>query len=200
MLLVSVLMITDSLGVLALETQNSGSAAISKEMVARVKRESPEAAGKATPGTATTDALPEGEQCGAEATSCGLDDAEFLPVETEISFADLMKGPVVLDFFKPDCPACLKMVPVMESLRSTCASRGLRVEKINISDPVNMRLARELGVRGTPTFLFVDEQAVEVARLVGVQETVAVQQAMAVLMGKACADFSPLVGGALGTP
>jgi len=140
----------------------------------------------ASPGVAESGA----QQCSEESTGCGLSAESGPEPFMEYSLDDLVTGPVMLDFFKPDCPACLRMVPVIESVRATCAGEGLRVEKIDLSRPGNLQIARQMGVVGTPTLVLLDEEGKEVSRLVGVQELETVQRAIAVLMGGACADFS----------
>lgn len=191
LVLVAMLMVTDSLGALTFSAGDESSARISKEMVIRVKREPATPAVPLTPRAGESD---DGaaQQCAASSDSCGLDEAdEFLgELDFEISLDSLISGPVVLDFFKPDCPACLRMVPVLRSLDATCSAKGLRVEKIDISDPVNRHLAMQMGVIGTPTLVFFDRESQEVARLVGAQSFEAVHQAIAVLMDGACAEFS----------
>lgn len=195
LVIVAVLMVTDSLGIMTLSAGDESSAKVAKEMVVRVKREP--AKPVVQPGTAVAEAgdgaLSDPQQCSAEATSCGIegDPEDFLSgMDFEMSIDSLTAGPVILDFFKPDCPACLKMVPVLQSVDTTCSGEGLRIEKIDISDPVNKQLAMQMGVVGTPTLVFFDPDSQEVARLVGAQPFEAVHQAISVLMGGVCADFS----------
>jgi cytochrome c-type biogenesis protein len=194
LVVVAVLMVTDSLGVLTLDPGETSSARISKEMTVNVKREParPVLDAKRPAAEALADSPDGAQQCGAEASSCGIEGGGelFAEADFEMSLGDLTVGPVVLDFFKPDCPACLKMVPVLQTLGTTCSGEGLRIEKIDISDPVNKQLAIQMGVLGTPTLLFFDNQGQEVSRLVGAQSMESVHRAVAVLMGEVCADFS----------
>jgi cytochrome c-type biogenesis protein len=191
LVLVAVFMVTDSLGALTFSAGDASSAKISQEMVVRVKREPGKPVVAVGQKTAERNSA-EPQQCGAEANSCGIEGGgDFLAgADFEVSLGSLTTGPVVLDFFKPDCPACLKMVPVLQNLDSSCAAEGLRIEKIDISDPINRQLAMQMGVVGTPTLVFFDGESREVARLVGAQPFDAVHQAVAVLMGGVCADFS----------
>ena len=193
LVLVAMLMVTDSLGALTFSVGDENSARISKEMVVRVKREAVKPVVEVSP-TVTVEGSDSsgGQECTATSSSCGIDGSEeFLEgADFELSLDSLVSGPVVLDFFKPDCPACLRMVPVMRSLDNTCAKKGLRIEKIDISDPINRRLALQMGVMGTPTLVFFNQESREVARLVGAQPFEAVHQAISVLMGGTCAEFS----------
>ena len=190
LVLVAVLMVTDSLGTLTFSAGDNSSARISQEMMVRVQRDPARPAVEVS--GATEQLVAASGECTAETSACGLDedDATRNGAGFEVSLESLISGPVVLDFFRPDCPACLTMVPVLRSLNTTCASKGLRIEKIDISDPVNRQIARQMGVVGTPTLVFFDEESREVARLVGAQPFAAVHQAIAVLMGGTCAEFS----------
>jgi thiol-disulfide isomerase/thioredoxin len=192
LVVVAMLMVTDSLGTLTFSAGDESSARISKEMVVRVKRDPARPVVDFRPVAGNESALDGAQECSAESESCGLGEVPGTGFEgdMELSLDTLLTGPVVLDFFKPDCPACLRMVPVLRSLDDTCASKGLRIEKIDISDPINRRLAMEMGVMGTPTLLFYNDDSQEVARLVGAQPFEAVHQAISVLMGGTCAEFS----------
>ncbi len=191
LVVVAMLMVTDSLGALTFSAGDESSARISKEMVVRVKRAPAKPVVDVRPaGAAERLGLDGAQECTAESESCGLGEVPELAGDVEIPLDSLLAGPVVLDFFKPDCPACLKMVPVLRSLDATFASKGLRIEKIDISDPLNRRLAMEMGVMGTPTLLFYDYESQEVARLVGAQPFEAVHQAISVLMDGSCSEFS----------
>lgn len=191
LVLVAVFMVTDSLGSLTFSAGDESAARISKEMVVKVQRD-PARPVVEVPRVGDPSAAAGGGECTAESSSCGLDEAAEALSDpgVEVSLDNLIRGPVVLDFFRPDCPACLRMVPLLRSLDETCASKGLRVEKIDVSDPVNRQLARQMGVVGTPTLVFFDKESSEVARLVGAQPFAALHQAIAVLMGGTCAEFS----------
>lgn len=175
LVLVSLAMVTDSVGLLAFDTDVAASAGISKNLVAKVK--------KPAPADAKTGAL-----CDSE-SSCELDDSE-IEVEMDMAMDQITAGPAMVEFMQPDCPACLKMVPIVQSMNSSCAGEGLRIDVIDISVPENRAIAHQFGVRGTPTFVFFDNGGTEVARLVGAQDFDTVHQAVAVVMGEVCADFS----------
>jgi len=190
LVLVAVLMVTDHVGILTFTAGEGSSAAISQEIMAKT------GAGK---GVAVVErAVPSGgeaitaEEAGAceSEESCELGESDFEFQLDPVAVDELKKGPVALYFHKPDCPACLKMVPVMQTLTDSCVGEGLGVTKIDISVPENRQLALQMGVRGTPTLAFFDYDGGEVSRLIGYQELDAVQGAAAVLMGKVCAEFT----------
>jgi cytochrome c-type biogenesis protein len=194
LILMSVMMITDSIDLLTFSAGSSSSAEISQEMVVNLKRPAVNRIitdSEMNTRTETSDGTE--QQCTEDSDSCGLgeaDDSFSEELNVSMSLGQLTQGPVILDFFKPDCPACMKMVPILQSVQTTCSGEGLRVEKIDISDPVNRRLAMQMGVVGTPTLLFFNEDGQEVARLVGAQELRSIQQAIDIIMGEVCADFT----------
>ncbi len=207
----AVLMVTDNVGFLTLSpgTDSADELAVS---LSRTRSEGgPERdvlaggegdAASRTPagagsGTAKAGApAAEGGAAQCEASSgCGLggdEDELFLAgaAQTTVDVTRLTRGPVLIDFYRPDCPACLKMVPILQALGETCSGRGLRIEKIDVSVPENRRLAQQMGVLGTPTLAFFDVEGREVTRLVGAQEMATVERAVGVLMGEQCAEFS----------
>jgi len=194
LVIVSILMVTDSLGIMTLAAGDASSAEISKELVVKVKRDAESSFTGRTDavqdeGAALTDG--QGEECTGDSASCALA-PEDVQLEVAVSLDALIAGPVVLDFYRPDCPACLKMVPIIQTLKHACSGRGLRIEEIDLSETANRGIALEMRVVGTPTLLFFDEDGNEVARLVGTQTFDSVHQAIAVLMGEKCAGFSEL--------
>lgn len=202
LVLLSILMVTDKVAVLAFDGDESSSARISKDIVVEtmgdhkgetVARAKPQILGAdpRLPPRENPEKLGDGPAQCTSAESCGLDESEELGFEMDLSVIDeLTAGPVALYFHKPDCPACLKMVPIMAAVYETCGARGLKVTKIDISISENKALAREMGVRGTPTLAFFDENRNEVSRLVGYQDLDDLHDAVVVLMGQVCADFT----------
>ncbi len=100
--------------------------------------------------------------------------------------------PVVLKFYAPNCPICLQMIPIVNTLRNECAAKDLDFRDVDVTTPEGKVLAREYGVSGVPVFLFLDATGREVSRLVGYQSLQALEQAASVLIGEACPGFRPL--------
>ncbi|MFH1530466.1 MAG: cytochrome c biogenesis protein CcdA [Pseudomonadota bacterium] len=101
----------------------------------------------------------------------------------------LPRGPAVIDFYKPDCPACLKIVPLLNAMEATCVEKGMDLYRLDVSRPENRAFAAALGVVGTPTLIFVDGDGVEVSRIVGAANHDSIQNALDVIMGTECRDF-----------
>ena len=59
---------------------------------------------------------------------------------------------VILYFYSPNCGACKRMDPVIETL-----SRKARVKRVNVGEKEGLEIARELGVMGTPTTVVVKD-------------------------------------------
>ena len=100
--------------------------------------------------------------------------------------------PKMVEIFSEECGVCQQMKPLVERLVEQCDKKGVRVELLDISRPENRYLISEYRVVGVPTFLFLDENELEVARLVGEQSESALRQAMAALRGEACPGLGPL--------
>ncbi len=60
-------------------------------------------------------------------------------------------GPVVLDFWGPQCAPCLALLPDVEQLAETYSGK-IKFGKINVAG--NRRLCISLRVMNVPTFLF----------------------------------------------
>jgi thioredoxin len=58
--------------------------------------------------------------------------------------------PVMVEFWSPKCPHCLKMAPKVSALSKELEGR-VKVVKINVLE--SSQMAREYGVRGVPAFL-----------------------------------------------
>jgi thioredoxin 1 len=86
--------------------------------------------------------------------------------ETEVLQA---KGPVLVDFWGPQCRPCLALMPAVERFEQTYGGK-LKITKVNAAE--NRMLCAKLKVFGLPTFLFYRE-GVEVDRLTGDQITAA---------------------------
>ena len=102
--------------------------------------------------------------------------------------------PRMVGMYSPYCAVCMKMKPVVESLVSQCDYRGVRLEMVDVSQEENERLMDHYRVRAVPTFLFLDEYGIEVARLVGSQTEQSLKQALSALRGKECPGMSLVDG------
>lgn len=200
---IAVLMVTDNIGFLTFEPSAESSADISRTIVDNTSRGATgmgsyvaksEDGGtnqaSSSTGGASAPSVGQGGQCGGSSSQCGVDTSGDFILPQTTSSDQLTKGPVMLKFVQPNCPACLAMVPIMETLHQTCSGKGLRIETLDLSFPENKAVARKMGVMGTPTLIFFDESGAEVSRLVGAQPIESLHQAVAVLMGEQCAQFS----------
>jgi cytochrome c-type biogenesis protein len=103
--------------------------------------------------------------------------------------------PRMVEVYTADCPICRRMKPLMAELVAQCDRRGVRVETVDVSGPENRHLAARHRVVGVPTFLFIDEDGQEVARLVGEQTEGALKQGLAALRGEECPGLGRLPEG-----
>ena len=86
-----------------------------------------------------------------------VDDANF---EREVFRSEL---PVILDVWGPDCVPCRQLESII--IRLAGEYQG-RVKVCEVNAAASPRVAKRLGVRGTPTVVYYDGR-VEVARVVG---------------------------------
>jgi cytochrome c-type biogenesis protein len=195
----AVLMVTDSTSLLTFGVGDDASAGIGQRVVAAAKQADGSDGGAADGskllasvgdvGAAVADG---GPACGAKATACGVAGADEPVFEPEAGWSTPTGQPTALYFFQPNCPACLEMTPIVRAMTATCAGKGMAVHRIDISQREQRSMAAQYGIRGTPTLVFVDDAGKEVSRLVGASDLGTVHDAIAVLMGQACARFTPM--------
>ena len=94
--------------------------------------------------------------------------------------------PVMVELYKEDCAICQRMKPTVEAITSQCDEKGVHVRKFDVSKPENRSLVQRFNLVGVPTFVFLDEQGNETARLVGEQTASALTQTISVIRGEPC--------------
>lgn len=78
--------------------------------------------------------------------------------EQEVLQAD---QPVLVDFWKPGCPPCKKLAPIMEEVAEETQDEA-KVGKLNVTK--NPKSAQKYGIMGVPTLIiFKDSEAEEKA-------------------------------------
>lgn len=95
--------------------------------------------------------------------------------------------PRMVVFTSPTCTTCARMKPVIAEAERRCHAPAGTVRAVDLSDESGRALARRYGVRVVPTFLSVDAEGEEVARLVGEQSTEALGQALSEVRAEICA-------------
>jgi cytochrome c-type biogenesis protein len=108
------------------------------------------------------------------------------------SQTDARPLPKMVELYSEECGICQRMKPVVERLIEQCDKKGLDIELLDVSKPENRYLVSEFRVVGVPTFLFLDENELEVARLVGEQTESALKQALSALRGEQCPGLGPV--------
>ena len=104
--------------------------------------------------------------------------------------ADMMSNlPKMVELYTPTCPSCRAMEPLLEQLKEICQHRGVGVDMIDISKVENEHIADELDVIAVPTFIFLDQNGIETARLVGKQTELTLKAHLTDLGGQ-CLDHS----------
>jgi cytochrome c-type biogenesis protein len=91
--------------------------------------------------------------------------------------------PRMVEFYSNDCGICMSMVPIVSALERECGAKGVRIIKVDVDENGNRSLAQDFNVRGVPTFVYLDKEGREAARLIGYQTAQSLKQAMAALLG-----------------
>lgn len=145
----------------------------------------------------SVDAVGEGEASHADVAVCdgtspcelpeaGLDDSTSAP-------EPVFQGPVMIEFLSKDCPVCQRMTPVVAAAEKLCAHEGTATKRIYVDKAAGRRAASAAGVRGVPTFVFLDSRGTEVARLIGEQSLEALVRAREATVGANCAKLGSSV-------
>jgi cytochrome c-type biogenesis protein len=100
--------------------------------------------------------------------------------------------PTMIEFVSATCPICRRMAPVVSKAERDCSAHGVRIQQMDVAAPAGREAANRYGILGIPTFVFVDQQGTEVARLVGEQPEETLIQTLEVLAGQRCDGFHRL--------
>ena len=103
--------------------------------------------------------------------------------------------PAFVQFKAPGCSICREMEPTLDQLTSDCSGVSVKIREVVVEDSSRSALVKKHRIVGYPTFLFMDSEGNEVARLVGRQNLDVLRQHMTLLTGKSC----PLIGSRDGT-
>jgi cytochrome c-type biogenesis protein len=120
--------------------------------------------------------------CGAE--GCATDLPEGAPADPD---AAIVGAPRLVEFVSGHCAVCAKMAPIVREVEARCAGDGDAIARIDVDAPEGRALAARYAVRVVPTFLSVDAEGHEVARLVGEQEAARLSRAVEETRGARCA-------------
>jgi cytochrome c-type biogenesis protein len=100
--------------------------------------------------------------------------------------------PRMVELFAQNCPICQQMENVVANVQKECTSRQVRIEQIDVSEPDKRHLVGEYRLVGVPTFVFLDPEDNEVARLVGRQSESTLLQTLSALVGEECSGVGPV--------
>lgn len=107
--------------------------------------------------------------------------------------APVEQTPTMIEFVSSTCPICRRMAPVVARAERDCSAHGVRIRQIDVATADGHDGVSRYGILGVPTFVFVDPQGTEVARLVGEQPEETLIQTLEVLAGQTCDGFHRLV-------
>lgn len=100
--------------------------------------------------------------------------------------------PRMVELYTRSCPVCRRMKPVVAAVTSACRGRRVKIELRDVSRAENRHLVSRYRLVGVPTFVFIDKNGRETARLIGEQTPQALRQALSALMGSPCPGVGQL--------
>jgi len=109
-----------------------------------------------------------------------------LAILAPASQAKDVKKARMLVFTSQHCGPCLEAQPAVDAVITQCKKRNVIIQEFDLSKPKTEFLAAKYRLIGTPTFVFLDKEGNEVARLLGQQSEDALRQALSAAMGEAC--------------
>jgi cytochrome c-type biogenesis protein len=125
--------------------------------------------------------------CDADAPghTCALPDAPTVKGAAE-HVVSLPGRAQLIEFGAHDCPVCRRMRPVVDQLVSACTELDAHVVHVDVATASGRALADRHNVRGTPTFVMLDERGQEKARLLGENTSEAFGAALERAFGVSC--------------
>ncbi|MCP3100762.1 thioredoxin domain-containing protein [Myxococcus sp. K15C18031901] len=131
-----------------------------------------------------------GAACTAEAGgsgACAVPEDGFVPSSGGPSVLARIEHPTMVEFVSGSCPVCRRMEPVVALLERHCSHEGVEVLRLDVGTSEGRRAATDHGIRGVPTFLFLDALGQEVSRRVGEQPLDSLRQGLESIAGGRCA-------------
>ena len=128
--------------------------------------------------------------------------------QQETSTAELVRNeqgqaePTMVIFTSSKCSVCQTMKPLLVSLTQLCHGKKVLIREFDLAQAEHRPLIPKYRLVGTPTFLFLDDQGREVARLIGEQTENTLKQALSAIRGIPCPGvqlIDPSVGDASGS-
>ncbi|MBZ4330157.1 co-chaperone YbbN [Corallococcus sp. AS-1-12] len=95
----------------------------------------------------------------------------------------------MVEFVSRGCPVCQRMEPVVALAGHHCAGQGVGVLRLDVGTAEGRQAAARYGIRGVPTFVFLDGAGQEVARRVGEQSLTSLREGLESIAGIRCAGL-----------
>lgn len=112
--------------------------------------------------------------------------ADAQSIEPNVLNADVQ----MLEFTAQTCPVCERMKPVIERAVAMCGGLGKKLVEVDVATSKGRALAARHFVRGTPTFVLLDEAGIERGRILGEQSADIVSDALTKAFGATCQQGS----------
>lgn len=117
---------------------------------------------------------------------CGLPEANSDDAHEAAALVDGV--PRVLEFTARTCVVCQAMRPVVARVAERCQVLGESLVRVDVGTKGGRALADQHAVRGTPTFVLLDERGVERGRILGRQSEGELAQALDRAYGTSCTE------------
>jgi cytochrome c-type biogenesis protein len=100
--------------------------------------------------------------------------------------------PTMVALVSSDCSVCEGMKPVLRRITELCDGQRVGIRVVDVAADGQQHLTRDFRLVGVPTFVFLDRQGEEVARLVGQQSETSIKQELSLLRGERCPGIGAL--------
>ncbi|KAJ6238194.1 cytochrome c-type biogenesis protein [Anaeramoeba flamelloides] len=94
--------------------------------------------------------------------------------------------PLLIEFYSKNCHICKQIQPTVSQFMDECNGKKLKIIQIDVSQKENKYLRKRFNLIGLPTFVFLDENQHEVARLIGKQTLDSLKNMASILVGDTC--------------
>ncbi len=120
--------------------------------------------------------------------TCAVPDAGGFTALTGASVLARVERPTMVEFVSQTCTVCQRMEPLVSLVEQSCAGKGVEIIRLDVGTSDGRMAAAEYGVRGVPTFVFLDGAGQEAMRQIGEQPIAVLQQGLGAIAEGGCSD------------
>ncbi len=144
----------------------------------------------ATADAAASPAATSGASCDVDSGgsgTCAVPDAGGFTAAAGASVLARVDRPTMVEFVSQTCTVCQRMEPLVSLVTEACDRNGVDVLRLDVGTQDGRIAAAEYGVRGVPTFVFLDGVGQEAMRQIGEQTLASLEQGLGAIAEGGCA-------------